>query len=71
MVLQIQARIGSNFHKCIEEIKDARLRNGKSKERIPTFKITNMIIKHHGPEWKKIKNDIINASEEDIETYGN
>ena len=70
MTEQIQARIGKDFHKCMEDIKDARLKNGKSKERIPTCKITNMIIKHKGVQWKNIMHDIINASEEEINKYG-
>lgn len=61
-------RIGEKFHKVIEEIKDARLRNGKSKERVSTEKITNLITRHNS--WKEIFLNIVEASEEEVNEYG-
>lgn len=63
-----QARIGFNFLADIEAIKDKRLLNGKSKERISTEKITNMITRHN--LWKNICGDIIEASEEELNKHG-
>ncbi len=57
-----QARLGERFHKEIEEIKDARLRNGKSKERISTERISNLIARHN--LWQKIKEDVTLAEED-------
>jgi hypothetical protein len=65
----VPARIGKRFHEEIEKIKDARLKNGKSKERPSTEKITNLIVRHK-ESWKYISNDIINAEEEDVNRYG-
>ena len=64
----VQCRIGTNFYKAIEEIKDLRLRNGKSKDRVSSEKITNMIIRH--ADWKNIFNDMVNCPEESINIYG-
>lgn len=64
----VQSRIGGKFRRKIEEIKDARLINGKSKDRISTEKITNMIVRHN--DWSKISKHIIEAKEEEINTYG-
>lgn len=66
----VQSRIGIKFYKAIEEIKDARLRNGKSRDRLATEKITNMIVRHK-EAWKVISNDLINADEEEINKFGN
>lgn len=67
----IQARVGLKFHAEILRIQDARLRNGKSKYRVPMSKITNMITRHvDNKEWKTIVNSIINASEDEINEYG-
>ena len=63
-----QARIGAKFHNEITQIQDARLRNGKSRDRISTEKITNMIIRHSN--WEKIKSDIIISEEGEINNYG-
>lgn len=63
-----QARIGIKFFNEIEEIKDLKLRNGTSKERLSTEKITNMISSHL--IWKKIKEDITLAVEEEINRHG-
>ena len=64
----IQQRMGEKFHKEVEDIKDERLRNGKSKNRLATTKITNLIAKHK--LWKDIKANLIEASEEEVEQYG-
>ena len=62
------ARIGVKFFNEIEKIKDLRLRNGTSRERLSTEKITNTIISHK--LWEKIKEDTIIISEEEINKYG-
>lgn len=64
----ISSRIGNKFHEKIEDIKDARLRNGKSKERVSTEKITNLIIRHK--LWQSIVIDIVEADQKEIEQYG-
>jgi len=63
-----QARVGSRFFDEVEKIKDARLRNGKSKERISSEKITNLIVRH--VMFKQISEEIINSKEEDVNNYG-
>lgn len=63
------ARLGSNFFKKIEDIKDARLKSGKDKERISTEKVTNLIVKHK-KSWNDIEKDIINATQEEVEKHG-
>lgn len=68
MVNGKQSRVGEEFYKEIEEIKDLRLRNGLDKERISTEKLTNCLV-HHG-FWKRIKEDLINLNEEGIKEYG-
>ncbi len=62
------ARLGTNFFNKVEKIKDARLRNGKSKDRISTEKVTNLIIKHKF--WNEVEKDIINATPEEVEEHG-
>lgn len=64
-----QARIGGRFHEEIVKIQDARLRNGKSKNRVSMEKITNMIVSHK-EAWEIITKDIIQAEEEEINNYG-
>jgi len=64
----LQARIGSRFKAAIDEIIDKRLQNGKSKDRVSIEKITHMIVRHK--LWKDISQDIIIATEEDINRYG-
>lgn len=61
----VPARIGENFHKEIEKIKDQRLLKGKSKERMSTEKITNLIVRHK-EAWDIIYKDLINLEEEEI-----
>ena len=63
-----QSRVGIKFFTSIENIKDQRLRNGKSKDRISTERITNLICSHK--LWKQIIIDTINASEEEFNEYG-
>lgn len=62
------SRMGQRFHEEVKAIKEARLKNGKSKEEISTVKITNLIIRHKN--WKKIFNDIIKLEESEVEEFG-
>jgi len=64
----VASRIGRKFYKHIEKIKDDRLLNGKSKERISTEKITNLIIRHN--LWEEICTSITGASEKEVNQYG-
>jgi len=62
--LNVTARIGENFSKEIEEIKEERLKRGIDKKRKSTRRLTNLLIKHDN--WEKIKEDtiLINLSED-------
>ncbi len=64
------SRIGERFHKAIEEIREMKIKNktSKSRDRISTEKITNLIIRHE--HWIDISKDIIDAPEEEVEKYG-
>lgn len=62
------SRVGHTFKKEVEEIIDARLRNGKSTDRVSLEKISNLIVNNQ--HWGEMKEDIINATEEDIEKHG-
>jgi len=53
----ITARIGEDFSKELEDIKDKRIKIGVDKKRKSTRKLTNLITKHR--EWKTIKEDTI------------
>lgn len=53
----VTARIGEDFSKEVEEIKDERLKRRIDKKRKSTRRLTNLIIKHGG--WGKIKEDTI------------
>ncbi len=64
----VMSRIGERFYKEIERIKDERLKNGKSRDRVATEKITNLIIRHK--LWKDISKEMINIDEEEVEKYG-
>ena len=64
----LPARLGKRFHEEVEKIRDAKLRNGTSKERVSTEKITNLIIRHKN--WKGISAHIIEASMEEVDHYG-
>ena len=54
----VTARIGENFSKEIEEIKDERLARGIDKKRKSTRRLTDIMVKHK--DFKKIKEDTIN-----------
>lgn len=60
----IMARVGAKFYQEIEKIKDERLKNGLSRERLATAKITNLITRHN--LWNDIKKDIINVEEQEL-----
>lgn len=64
----IYSRIGKRFHLEIEKIKDKRLRNGNSRDRISTEKVTNLIIRHKS--WPEISEEIIKLSEKEVDEYG-
>lgn len=51
------ARIGEDFNKELEEIKNERLERKIDKKRKSTKKLTNLIIKHKN--WPKVKEDLI------------
>lgn len=61
-------RIGKRFHEAVENIKDKKLRNGTSKERLSTEKITNLMTRHN--DWKKIVQHLVEAKEEEVAMYG-
>lgn len=58
----VQQRVGHGFDKECEDIKVARLNNKKSKEKISTAKISNLIVRHKN--FKEIKKDLIEIEEE-------
>lgn len=64
------SRIGEKFHKAIEEIRDEKIKNktSKSRDRVSTEKITNLIIRHK--HWLDISKDIVDAPEEEVQRYG-
>ena len=64
----VSSRIGVRFYKEVEAIKDKRLRNGKSKDRVATEKVTNLIVRHK--LWPEIAKEIIEADEEEVKRYG-
>ena len=64
----VQSRVGNRFHKEIEDIKDKRLRNGKSSDRESIVNVTNAIIRHK--HWEKIKIDLIELEEEELKNLG-
>lgn len=53
----VTARIGEDFSKELEEIKDARIEKGIDKKRKSTKRLTNLITRHKS--WKTIKEDTI------------
>lgn len=53
----ITARIGEDFSKELEEIKDERISQGIDKKRKSTRRLTNLIVKHR--DFKKIREDTI------------
>ena len=58
----VQQRVGHRFDEELEDIKVARINNKKSKEKISTATISNLIARHKN--FKKIKEDIIEIEEE-------
>ena len=64
----VLSRMGKRFYKQVELIKDKRLLNGKSKNRVATEKITNLIVRHK--LWPAIAEEIINADAEEVKKYG-
>lgn len=64
----IQARLGVRAHAELEKIKDKKLSNETSKERLSTEKITNLIVRHKS--WEEISKSIIEAPSEEVELYG-
>ncbi len=64
------SRIGEKFHKAIEGIRDMKVENktAKSRDKISTEKITNLIIRHK--YWPEISKHIADASEEEVQKYG-
>lgn len=61
---RISAKIGMQFQKEVERIKDAKLRNGTAKDRPSTQTITDLIV--HAKAWEGISMDMINLGEEEI-----
>ena len=53
----VTSRIGEDFSKEIEEIKEERLKRGIDKKRKSTRILTNLIVTHSG--WPNIKEDTI------------
>lgn len=64
----IPSRIGLKFYEEIEKIKRIRIKNEKSRDKISTEKISNLIIRHK--YWEEIFNDICELEEKEIIRYG-
>ena len=64
----VQSRLGHRFTEEIEKIKDSKLRNGTSRDRVSTEKISNLIVRHK--LWRGISEHIIEADEEEVEKFG-
>lgn len=62
----VHSKIGKQFHEELEDIKTQRIKRGTSKEKLSSEKLTNLIVRHTGG-WKIMKEDLINATEEEIE----
>lgn len=58
----VQARVGERFLEELEDIKIERIKNQKSKDKISTKMISDLIVRHKN--FKLIKQDIIELSEE-------
>lgn len=56
----ITARIGLDFGREIEDIKQERIKRGIDKKKKSTKKLSNLITKHKS--WDKIKEDTIEVS---------
>lgn len=63
------SRLGKKFHEEIEDIKNQKLKNGTSKDRVSTEKITNLVVRHK-KSWSLIKKDIIKIQESEVEEFG-
>lgn len=50
-------RVGTEFNKELELIKEARINTGIDKKKKSTRKLTDMIIKHEN--WPEIRKDLI------------
>lgn len=61
-------RIGKRFHKEIEFVKDERLAKRKSKDRVSSEKLTNLIVRHKF--WPTIKEDLIIAEQKEVDQFG-
>lgn len=57
MKKNVTARMGEDFSKELEEIKEERIKRGIDKKRKSTRILTNQIIKHR--DWETIKEDTI------------
>lgn len=53
-----QTRIGIEFQRELEDIKDKRIAMGLDKRRVSTNILTNIMTKHS--DWARIKEDTIN-----------
>lgn len=56
----VTARMGDEFSKELEEIKDERINRGIDKKRKSTRRLTNLLVKHR--DWKTIKEDTIEVN---------
>lgn len=54
------ARIGENFNKELDLIRDKRKEKRLDKKRISTHQLTNIIIKHD--RWEEIKKDMMKVN---------
>lgn len=50
-------RVGDNFHKEIEDIKQERLDNGTDQKKKSTRVLTDLLVRHNF--WNKIKKEMI------------
>jgi hypothetical protein len=57
-------RVGIEFDRELEEIKDARIESGVDKKRKSTRKLTNLIIKHNS--WPYVREDLIKIKIEGV-----
>jgi len=56
----VTARMGEDFSRELEDVKDERLKRGIDKKRKSTRRLTNLIVKHR--DWKTIKEDTIEVN---------
>jgi len=62
-------RVGEKFHEEINGIMIGRIKNGKSKEKISSEKITDLIARHK--DFAKIKEEILNIDDKELEKIWN